>query len=110
MQQVLAEQALANAVLEILMRRGDHAHRCLQRSMAADAVILAVGEDAQQPHLQIGWHVADFVEKERAALGLLEATSARALRASERTALVTEKLGFEKVLRNGRRVDRNERT
>ena len=46
--------------------------------MAADAVELAVGEHAQQARLQVGRHVADLVEEQRAALGLLEAPAARA--------------------------------
>ena len=77
-QQVLAEQALAHALLEVLVRRGDDAHRRALRRVAADAVVLAVGEHAQQPHLQVGRHVADFVEEQRAAFGLLEAPAPHA--------------------------------
>ena len=47
-----------------------------QRRVAADAVVLAVREHAQQPHLQVGGHVADLVEEQRAAFGLLEAAAA----------------------------------
>ena len=97
------------ALLEVLVRGGDDAHVRLHRCVPADAVVLAVGEHAQQAHLQIGRHVADLVEEQRAALGLLEATAARGLRAGERAALVTEQLGLEQVLRNRRRVDRDER-
>ena len=75
--QVLAEQSLAHALLEILVRRRDHAHVRLERRMAADAVVLAVGQHAQQPHLQVGRHVADLVQEQRAAFGLLEAAAAR---------------------------------
>ena len=76
--QVLAEQALPHALLQVLVRRGDDAHVRLQRRVAADAVVLAVGEHAQQAHLQVGRHVADLVEEQRAAFGLLEAPAARA--------------------------------
>ena len=81
MQQVLAEQSLAHALLEVLVRRGDDAHVRAQRRVTADAVVLAVGEHAQEPHLQVGRHVADLVEEQRAALGLLEAAAAQRLRA-----------------------------
>jgi sulfide:quinone oxidoreductase len=77
MHQVLAEQALADALVEILMRRRDDPHAGLLRRVTADAVILAVGEHAQEPHLEVGRHVADFVEEQRAALGLLEPAATR---------------------------------
>ena len=108
-QQVLAEQPPPHALLEILVRRRDHADVRLLRRVAADAVILAVGEHAQQAHLQVRRHVADLVQEQRAAFGLLEAAAARALRAGEGAALVAEELGLEQVLRDGRRVDRDER-
>jgi hypothetical protein len=41
--------------------------------MAAHAVVLAVGQHTQEPHLQVGGHVADLVEEQRAAFRLLEA-------------------------------------
>ena len=95
MQEVLAEEPQPHALLEILVRGGDHADIRLLRSVAADAVVLAVGEHAQQAHLQVGRHVADLVQEQRAALGLLEPSAARALRAGERAALVPEELGLE---------------
>ena len=49
----------------------------LQRRVAADAVVLAVREHAQQAHLQVRRHVADLVEEQRAAFGLLEAAAAQ---------------------------------
>jgi hypothetical protein len=78
--------------------------------VAADAVILAVGEHAQQPYLQIGRHIADLVQKQRSALCLLEAPAPGALRSGKGAALVAEELRLEQVLRNGRGVDRNERS
>jgi hypothetical protein len=70
--EVLAEQPLLDPRLEILVRRGDDADVGLDRRMTADAIVMAIGEDAQQPRLQFGRHVADFIEEQRAALGLLE--------------------------------------
>ena len=80
MQQVLAEQAPPHALLEILVRRRDDAHIRLLRRVAADAVVLAIGQHAQQAHLQIGRHVADLVQEQRPALGLLEAPAPRPAR------------------------------
>ena len=77
--------------------------------MAADAVELAVAQHAQQPRLQVERHVADLVEEQRAAVGLLEAAAARRLRAGEGAALVAEQFAFEQVLGDRRGVDRDER-
>ena len=71
--------------------------------VAADAVELAVLEHAQQLHLRGGRHVADLVEEQRAAVGLLEAAGALAIGAGEGAALVTEQLGLEQRLRRARR-------
>ena len=77
--------------------------------MAADPVEGAIREHAQQARLQLRRHVADLVEKQRAALGLLEAAAAQGLRAGEGAALVAEQLGLEQVLGHRRGVDGDER-
>jgi hypothetical protein len=107
-EQVLAEAAGAHALLEVLVRRRDHAHVALQGLVATDAVELAVRQHAQQPRLQVEGHVADLVEKQRAAVGLLEAAAAHGLRAGEGAALVAEEFALEQVLRDRRGVDRDE--
>ena len=106
--QILPEQALLHARVEVLVRRRDDAHVGRERSVATHAIELAVGEHAQQARLQIRGHVADLVEEKGAAFGLLEAPAAHRLRAGEGAALVAEELAFEQVLRNGRRIDRDE--
>ena len=74
--EVLAEAARrVTRSVEILVRRGDHAHVDADRRLAADAVELAFREHAQQPRLQRERHVADLVEEQRAAVGLLEAAA-----------------------------------
>jgi hypothetical protein len=49
----------------------------------ADAVELALLQHAQQAGLRLRRHVADLVEEQRAAVGLLEAAGARSVRAGE---------------------------
>ena len=68
---------LLDALFEILVRRCDHAHIDAHRHLAADAIELAFGQHAQQSRLQLRRHVADFVEEQRAAVGLLEAAAAQ---------------------------------
>ena len=91
------------------MGGGDHAHVGLDRLVAADAVVVAVGQHAQQARLQLRGHVADLVEEQRATLGLLEAAAPHRLRAGESAALVAEQLAFQQVARDRRGVQRDER-
>ena len=108
MEEVLAEEVLLDPRFEILVRRGDDADVRLDRRMSADAVVVAIGEHAQQARLQFGRHIADLVEEERAAFGLLEAATTLRCRAGECAALVPEQLGFKQVARNRGSVDGDE--
>ena len=101
--EVLAELAVAHALLEIPVRRGDHAHIDPQRRLAADPVELAFGQHAQQPRLQRQRHVADLIEEQRAAVGLLETAAPLRIRAGERALLVTEQLRLEQLARESPR-------
>ena len=72
--------------------------------MAANAVESSVRQYAQQACLQLGRHVADLIQEQRAAFGLLEATPPQSLCSREGTALVSEQLRFQKVLWHCRSV------
>src|SRR5690606_1951225 len=63
---------------------------------------------AQQPRLRLGRHVADLVEEQRAAVGLLELADRPADRAGERALLVPEQLALDQLAGNCRGVDGNE--
>ena len=91
--------AARHALLQILVSGRDHAHVHANRRLAADAIELAFRQHAQQARLQRRGHVADLVEEQRAAVGLLEAAAALRVRAGERALLVTEQLGLEQVRR-----------
>jgi hypothetical protein len=88
---------------------GDHAHVDADRRLTAHAIELALSQHTQQPRLQRGRHVADLIEKQRAAVGLLEAAAAQTVGAGEGALLVAEQLGLEQLGRNRRSVQRNER-
>ena len=68
MQEIGAELAARDLRFEILMRRRDHARIGADQLAPADAIELAGGEHAQQARLQRQRHVADLVEKQRAAV------------------------------------------
>ena len=71
--EVLAEAPFAHLGREIAVGRGDEAHVDLDRLVAADALERPLLEDAQQLDLRRQRDLADLVEEERAAVGLLEA-------------------------------------
>ena len=73
MQQVGAEAAFGDQRFEVLVGGRDHAHVDADQFAPADAEELAFGQHAQQPRLQRQRHVADLVEEQGAAIGLLEA-------------------------------------
>ena len=71
-EEVLAEGALYGRSLEVAVGGRDHAHVDAHRARGADGAHLAELEGAQEAHLQRRRHLADLVEEDRAASGLLE--------------------------------------
>ena len=108
MKKVLAETTLLDPHFQVLVGRRDHADVGLDRVVAADPIEMPVAQHAQQSRLEVERHVADFVEEERAALGLLEAAAAHGLRAGKCAALMAKEFAFEKILWNRRGVDCDE--
>ena len=88
---------------EVAVGRGDDAHVDLERLAAADALDLALLQDAQELGLHRQRHVADLVEEERAAARALELAAALLGRAGERARLVAEELGLDELAREARR-------
>ena len=83
------------------MRGGDHAYIDLHRQLPTHAVELALRQHAQEPGLQGRRHVADLVEEQRAAVGLLEAAAAQLGGTGERALLVAEQFRLQQVRREG---------
>ena len=94
-QQVLAEQAELDALFQILVRGGNHAHIGLDRRMAAHTVKTAIAQNPQQARLQLKRHVANFIQEQGAAIGLLKTSAPLALRARESAPLVAEQFALE---------------
>ena len=104
-EQVLTEHAIFDAFFQVLVSGGDHAHIGLDGAVTAHAVIVAIAQHPQQTGLQVKRHVANFIQKERAALGLFKASTTCGLRAGEGAALVAKQFTFQQILRNGCGVD-----
>jgi len=95
-------------LLEIAVGRCNDPHVDGDGLVSAHALELALLQEAQQLDLDGGRDLADFVEKERALVRLLEAAVTPSLRARERTALVSEELAFQQRLGEGRAVQLHE--
>src|SRR5207248_11404387 len=67
---------------------------------AAEALDFALLERAQEFRLQARLHLADLVQEQRAAVGLLEAADPPPVGARERALLVSEELRLEQRLRD----------
>ena len=108
-EQVAAEGAAHDGFFEVAMRGGDDAHIAVARHVAADALVHALLQDAQQLHLHRQAHVADLVEEQRAALGDFESALAGGDGAGEGALLVAEQFALEQLGGNGAAVDGDER-
>ena len=104
---IFAEEVFLHPGFEVLVRCRDDANIGLDRRVTANAVVVAVGKHPQQPRLQLGRHVADFIEEERPALGLLKTAAPLDGGAGEGAAFVTKKFGFKQIARNRRGIDGN---
>ena len=93
---------------EVAVGGGDDAHVDLALLAGADRANAAALEHVEQLRLQRGRHLADLVEKQRAAVGLGEEAGAIGDRAGERAFDVAEQLALEQRLGQRRAVDRDE--
>ena len=106
--EVFAEFAALNHFFEVLVRRRDDAHVDLDRACRAEAFDFLLLQDAQHLGLRLCAHVADFVEKDRAAIRLLELADLLFGGARERSFLVAEQLRFDELFGDGGTVHLNE--
>ena len=107
-QQILAEAAVANGIVEVAIGGGDDADIDWHGAGAADAIDDAFLDGAQQFGLQAHIHLGDFVEQQGAAGGFLELADAARDGAGEGALFVAEQFALEQVLGDGGAVDRNE--
>src|SRR5712692_2788003 len=95
--QVLAEAPLRDRLAQVAMGGGDDAHVDAHRRSPAEPLHLALLEDAEKLRLQFERQLADLVEEQRPALGLLEAADAARGRAGEGALLRPEQLALEEL-------------
>ena len=88
--QILAEATGGDLVEQVAVRGGDDTDVDVPRRRCADALHFAVLHDTQQLRLHRQRHLADFVEKDRAAVRELEQARFGVGRAGESAAHVAE--------------------
>src|SRR5712691_9641370 len=108
-EKILAKGAAGDFLFEMLVCCGDDAHVDAQGSVGAHALKALFLEDAQYLRLRAKAHVADFIEEERPAIGLLKFTDLVFRRAGKAALNVPEELGLDQFLRNRRAIDFYER-
>src|SRR5439155_14903932 len=108
-EKILTKLAGGAGGLQIVVGGRQQPHIHLDRLVAADAKDFLVLQDAQQLRLKRDGHVADFIEKERAAVGVLEAALAEPVSARIRAGLVAEELVLQQILIQRRAVHGDER-
>src|SRR5262249_62255668 len=85
-----------------------HTHLHTTFAVGADPANRAILQDAQQLRLHHQWQFADFIEKDRAAVGGFKQSGTRPLGAGKGAAGVAEEFRLDQLRWNRRAVDRYE--
>ncbi len=96
--QILAELAALHEFVQVAVTCANELKIDLDGCFSAERRDLVFLDHAQQPRLQRERHVADFIEKERAAIGLHDlAAPSFALRAGERARTIAKQFAFDQI-------------
>ncbi len=107
--EVVAKRAVRHLFLQVLVRRRDEAKIAADRRVAANRHDLTELQHAEQLYLYRNWYIGHFVQKDRAAAGLLQQPFARLLGPGEGPADVAEELAFGQRRAERGHVHRHER-
>lgn len=107
--EIFAEPALANLGDQVLIGGRDEAHIHLLRLTRPDRLDLALLDGAQQLDLYVERKIADFVEKEGAAVGIDELAAVLFARARKRSLLMAEENALDEIVGDRAAIDGDER-
>ncbi len=99
--EIVTEPLGSHHPAKITVRRGDHAHIDPERPRPAETLELAFLHHPEELWLQLEGHLADLIEKQRAAVRKLEPSNPLCDRACERPPLVAEQLALEQARWDG---------
>ena len=106
--QIFAEGAVGHGGFEIVVGRGQDAHVDRLGARGPDRPHRLFLQHAQQLDLQCQRHIADFIQKQGAAIGGLEQADMIGGRAGKRAAQMAEQFRFKQLFWNRAAVDGNE--
>ena len=107
--EVFPELLLPDGRFEVAVGGGHDAHVHGDGLLAAEPLQALLLQHPHQLDLRAKSHVADFIQEDGAAVGLLEPADAPRLRAGEGAAFVAEQFALQQRFGNGGAVDRDER-
>ena len=107
--QVLAKTPGPCLVQQIRLGRGDDPQIHANALIGAQSLKLLLLQHPQQFHLLGQGHAFDFIEKQRAAIGVFKLADTFTRGAGERAALMAEQFRLEQLLGNRRAIERHER-
>ena len=108
MVEVAAKRTCCDGVLQVAVRGRQDPHVHAGRGVGANAGDLPRLEHPQELDLCRHWHVADLIEKQRAAVGVFEFADAVARCVGERAPHMAEQFALENVLAERRAVEGHE--
>src|SRR6185369_13392231 len=103
--EVFTETVFRNHALKVAVGGRDYPDINGDRLASSNTLDFPVLKHPEKPHLGLGWKFADFVQKDGAARGTLEAPTFFRNSTSERALFVAEQFAVDKGLRNGSAVD-----
>src|SRR5690606_18578040 len=106
--QVFPEIPAFHGLFQINVGCGEHPHINVDRLYRADPFDLAFLQEAKKIGLQLQWQIADFVQKQGAAVGLLNAADFALVGAGECASLMAEHFRLDQVVCDRSAIDRNE--
>ena len=104
-EQVLAERALCDHFLQIAVGRAHDAHIHVKRFVLADAADFARFQKPEQLDLHRLVEFAQFVEKQRPAVGDFDQPLARRVGSGECPFAMSEQFAFDQVFRQRAAID-----
>ena len=107
-EEVTAEFVISDTVFEVAVGGNDDPDIDLDGLIATDALDFAFFEDAKKLGLHGNGHIADLVEEERAAFGLLEFADVASGSAGERTFFMAEEFGLDQFSGNSGAIESDE--
>jgi hypothetical protein len=108
-EEVGTKTSLLDGAPKVGVRRTDQTHVDFVLSFTADSTNLPGFEHTQQPCLNIDRQLGHLVQKQRAAVRLLERAAVGPRCTSECTAFMSEELAFDQLPGKPSRIDRHER-